>query len=276
MRFTGGDSLTGLRKLVDDVFMKNELKNGEGAYEISYCKAGRSGYSFGPVQWDLRNNATIRQGMFTDILTNARDSNGNIIVDANTRNDILNKVATTGFLSFNQSNLVNKALSSNYGVQKINETYLTEIDTAISKIDGVINKVTDLENKAFLQTDIGRLFLIDYNNQFYIATDGQMERFLQGERVILGYGKSVQMIGDLGIQDLISIYLTTKYGQDNPGDLIRRFSNILEEVGISNILLTAEDAKFLAEDLRDLLGKSYSRIIFRNEDNWGIRNLIFE
>ena len=34
MRFAGGDNLTGFKKLVHDVFMKNELKNGEGAYEI--------------------------------------------------------------------------------------------------------------------------------------------------------------------------------------------------------------------------------------------------
>ena len=189
----------------------------------------------------------------------------------------MNKVATTGSaLTSNQKTLVDQALSSSYGIQKINEAYLTELDTAIIKIDGVISKVTDATNKAFLQTDFGRLFLIDYNNQFYIAPGGEMEQFLQGGLVTLGYGKTVSVNGNLGIEDLLNFYLRTKYGQDKPGDLIRRFSNVLEEVGISNILLTAEDAKFLAEDLRELLGKSYSRIIFRNDDNWGIRNLIFD
>jgi hypothetical protein len=43
MRFTGGDDLTGFKKLVNQTFMENELKDGEGAYELNRCKAGRSG-----------------------------------------------------------------------------------------------------------------------------------------------------------------------------------------------------------------------------------------
>ena len=275
MRFTGGDNLSGFNRLVHNVFMKNELNNGEGAYEISYCKAGRSGYSFGPVQWDLKSNPAMRQGLFTDILTNAKDSNGNIIIDLNTRNSILNHVAGNGSLSPGERNLVNQALSSSYGVQKINEAYLTDLDTAISKIDGVINKVTDPEDKAFLQTDLGRLFLIDYNNQFNISSNGPMEKFLQGQEVELSYGKKVSIKGDLGIEDLLNFYLTTKYGQDHPADLIRRFSNDLEELGINNICLTQEDAKFLAENLQGMLGKNYFSIIYNNPDNWGMRELIF-
>lgn len=90
MRFTGGDNLTGFKKLVNDAFMNNELRNGEGAYEISYAKSGRNGYSFGPVQWDLLKNhdigynLTARQ-LFTDILGNAKNSNGNVIIDEDTR-----------------------------------------------------------------------------------------------------------------------------------------------------------------------------------------------
>jgi len=285
MRFTGGDNLTGFKKLVHDVFMKNELRNGEGAYELSYAKAGRSGYSFGPVQWDLLQNHEIKKNelfardLFADILTNAKDSNGNGIIDTDARNNILNKVATTGFLTPNQRNLIKDALSSSYGVQKINEAYLTELDTAITKIDGVINKVSDPENKAFLQTDLGRLFLIDYNNQFNISPNRQMERFLQGELVALGENKVVwvQIKGKLGIEDLLNFYLNTKYGQDHPEDLIRRFSNILEQEGVNNIPITREDAKFLAEDLLDILGKKYLSCIYdKYNDNWGIRDLIYK
>gem|GEM_PF-5567755 len=103
-----------------------------------------------------------------------------------------------------------------------------------------------------------------------------MERFLQGELVALGENNvvRVQIKGKLGIEDLLNFYLNTKYGQDHPADLIRRFSNILEEVGISNISLTQEDAKFLLTGLDALLGERYKQIIEVSLDNLGIRNLI--
>ena len=283
MRFTGGENLTGFKRLVNDVFMKNELKNGEGAYEISHAKAGRSGYSFGPVQWDLLQNHEIKKNelyardLFTDILTNSRDANNNLIFNNNaTIQKILEEVSKTNGNISSHRELINRALESIYGVQKINETYLAELDTAITKINAVISRVSDPENKAFLRTDLGKLFLIDYNNQFNITLGMQMERFLQGELVALGENNVVwvQIKGKLGIEDLLNFYLNTKYGQDHPADLIRRFSNILEEVGISNISLTQEDAKFLLTGLDALLGERYKQIIEVSLDNLGIRNLI--
>lgn len=62
MKFTGGDNLTGFKKLINDIFMRNELYNGDGGYEISHAKAGRSGYSFGPVQWDPSTGHIIKKG----------------------------------------------------------------------------------------------------------------------------------------------------------------------------------------------------------------------
>ncbi|MFB3884943.1 MAG: calcium-binding protein [Thermodesulfobacteriota bacterium] len=287
MIFTGGDGLTGFKRSVHKVFMNNELKNGEGAYEVSHAMAGRSGYSFGPVQWDLLNRPDSRT-IFTDILKNGRDSGDDLIFDSDgdgiigdtetkAINDIISVVTTKGeTLDKDQRDLINGCLSSTYGIRKINEAYQTELDTAITKTDGIINKVADTENKAFLQTDLGRLFLIDYNNQFNISPNKQMERFLQGETVIVGENPPVQVKinGNLGIEDLMDFCLNTKYGQNHPGDLIRRFSNILEEVGVNNISLTQEDAIFLLTGLDSLLGERYKEIVMLNSDNWGIRNLI--
>ncbi|MGI0025958.1 MAG: hypothetical protein ACREA4_12560, partial [Nitrososphaera sp.] len=53
----------GFKKLINDVFMRNELYNGDGGYEISHARAGKSGYSFGPVQWDPLNEHTIKEGL---------------------------------------------------------------------------------------------------------------------------------------------------------------------------------------------------------------------
>jgi hypothetical protein len=277
MRFTGGDNLTGFKKLVHQVMMQNELRNGEGAYVISHAKAGRSGYSFGPIQWDLLNNETGVE-IFTDVLTNAKDLNNSLIFNSQNKNAVLNSVTSQGSsLTIEQINLVNQALSSSYGVEKINESYLVELDNAIIKIDSVINKVTNPENKAFLQTDLARLFLIDYNNQFNISPNKQMEKFLQGQTVSLkGYTTySVDIKGNLGIEDLLNFYLHTKYGQEKPGDLVRRFSNIIETVGINSIPLTSEDKKFLMHDLTKILGKRFDSIINdKKGDNWGIKSII--
>jgi len=51
-KFTGGNDLTGLGKLYHEIMMKNELRDGFGAYELSYAK-GKSGLSFGGNQMDM-------------------------------------------------------------------------------------------------------------------------------------------------------------------------------------------------------------------------------
>ena len=224
MRFTGGDSLTGFRKLVHQIMMQNELRNGEGAYEVSHAKAGRSGYSFGPVQWDLLSNHLIKNDpdpnnriyarqAFDDILANAKYTDGSLVFDDNSRTSVINKVVTKGaVLTEDQKSLINDALESDYGIREINDLYPIELDNAITKIDSIISNVADPGSRAFLQTDIARLFLIDYNNQFNINTGskGEMKRFLDGESVLLGSGYKVQVQGNLGVEDLLTFYLKTK------------------------------------------------------------------
>lgn len=39
--------------MAHEVLMKNELNDGQGAYEIQHARLGKSGWSFGPPQWDL-------------------------------------------------------------------------------------------------------------------------------------------------------------------------------------------------------------------------------
>jgi hypothetical protein len=59
VRFTGGDNLTGFAISVHRVLIQNELPgNTAKAYELSNA-GGRSGYSFGPLQWDLKANHEI-------------------------------------------------------------------------------------------------------------------------------------------------------------------------------------------------------------------------
>lgn len=58
-RFTGGDNLTGFALSVHRVLIQNELsKDTAKAYELSNA-GGKSGYSFGPLQWDLLKDHRI-------------------------------------------------------------------------------------------------------------------------------------------------------------------------------------------------------------------------
>jgi hypothetical protein len=268
IRFTGGDNLTGFKRKVHDVMMKNELWDGIGAYEISLCKASRSGYSFGPVQWDLLNNPSTRP-LFQNILAHE-------IADEASRKEIVDKVTTKGGrLSPREKGLVDLALVSTYGRSAIHAAYQTELDQKIAKVDSVINGVANEKNRAFLQTDLARLFLIDYDNQMpggIELPNGKMVQFLGGGSVPL-LGSWVKIEGDLGIEDLLSFYLMTKEGRERPGDLVRRFSNDIETVGIGNITLSTEDSKFLITGFSRVVGPRYNEII-KDSDNWGIRGLI--
>ncbi len=68
-RFTGGDDLTGIHKKYHDIMMKNELRGGMGAYELSWA-GGRSAPSFGGNQMDLGSNIKAPP-VFQEIVSNA-------------------------------------------------------------------------------------------------------------------------------------------------------------------------------------------------------------
>lgn len=293
VRFTGGDNLTGFAVSVHRVLIQNELPaNTAKAYELSNA-GGRSGYSFGPLQWDLKanheiddtpgNTLTARQ-LFLNILTNAQ-TGGVAIFTSQEITRIFNIVTTqrTG-LTQNDISKINDALQSSYGVQQIDAAYPRDIDTQIRKIDGIIQQFTSGADQAFLQSDFGRLFLIDYNNQFGIETSGpnaKLVQFLQRQPVTLGVPRPVSIQGDLGVEDLLRFYFSTTQGQNSPDGQMRRFSNVLE-VASGTFGITEEDSRFILGGLRNLLGsKVYDQVVIADLSlkgnrlgNDGIRDLI--
>jgi Ca2+-binding RTX toxin-like protein len=225
--FTGGSGLTGFKLKFHNVLMKNELNNGVGAYEISHAMAGRSGYSFGPVQWDLLKGRG--RSLFEDILTNSSVSG----MDEQAISDITDIVYTNGATfppGSTYMGLIDSALQSTYGIEQINAAYQTELDSIISHVDSVIDNVAYATDKSFLNTDIAKLFLCDYHNQFYISSNGLMDRFLQGQQVTFGGGAIIKS-GTLGVDDLLNAYLHTTYATNTQGlaDELRRFSNVVAQ-----------------------------------------------
>lgn len=121
-RFTGGDSFTGFKKMVNDVLMKNELAGGRGAYQIQNAKNTASGWSFGPAQWDLGSGNTTGTDAFKDILNKAVDASGTrILTDAQSQT-LYNAAVSNSALSTDQISQINLSLSSDYGRTTINNT----------------------------------------------------------------------------------------------------------------------------------------------------------
>jgi len=284
VRFTGGDNLTGFAISVHRVLIQNELPaNTAKAYELSNA-GSRSGYSFGPLQWDLKANHTIddtvlpnftAQDLFLNILTNAQIGGVAIFTQQEAQ-----KIST--YVSVNRSGLsaadfkkVNDALQSTYGVQQIDAAYPRDIETQIRKVDNIIQQFTSGADQDFLESDFERLFLIDYNNQFGISTSGsnaKLVQFLQRQPVKVGGGVPMSVRGDLGIEDLMRFYFKTTQAQNSPGGQMRRFSNVIEVAGVSNIGISDEDRKFLLADLRPLLGnRVYDRVVIADLDGKGHR-----
>ncbi|PKN20071.1 MAG: hypothetical protein CVU71_06860, partial [Deltaproteobacteria bacterium HGW-Deltaproteobacteria-6] len=281
IRFTGGDNLTGLKKLLNDMYMANELKNGYGAYEISHAQKGNSGYSFGPVQWDLKKNDAGRD-IFIDILANATDVNGNKIISTSIVETISGKIVKSGIegkLTLDERNVIDQALSSTYGINKINNAYSAALNEKIERIDAVIAAVDPPQYKKFIQNnDIVKLFIADVAVQFGTEVNNCLVTYLDGDAVKLPdlngiIGKTVQMSGEPGVEDLINFSLGTVYGQTNAGDLLRRFSNIIETVGVDNVPITNELTEFLKNIKSIISEKVYKRVI-KNKDNWGLVGIL--
>ncbi|MBN9287986.1 MAG: hypothetical protein BGO43_00570 [Gammaproteobacteria bacterium 39-13] len=178
-KFTGGNSLTGIHKLYHEVMMLNELWNGYGAYEVSYA-AGKSGISFGGNQMDMHDNKKTAE-KFTNILISATDNAGKhfftqgevkMIVGNEFVNLIQNGEVVLSMLGDNLAS-INAALSSVYGRARIDQLYVSEIKNGAEHIEKVIEKITNAAAKKFYDSDLGRVLLFDYHNQYDLKFDGR-------------------------------------------------------------------------------------------------------
>jgi len=225
-----------------EILTQNEL-GGASPYALSFA-GGRSGYSFGVTQLDVTNNPDALD-VFELILLNAKDSNGNYIIDDGDPNtprgtvdniqdrkvlDLLNKALNPAggtSLPVGSSNraLIDAALNSTYGRQQVEAADDVQLQLDIDAANRVIGLVAGAD-QAFLQSDIGKLFLCDYANQLDITVGGPLERFVQGQTV---FGITKQ--GTLGVDDLLNFYFRTLQARQTPHDPVRRFGNIAQFTG---------------------------------------------
>jgi Ca2+-binding RTX toxin-like protein len=289
INFTGSAEEKASKQKAFNVLKKNELE-GDSAYAIKFAgKNSKSGWSFGWTQFDVRNNEEAKKKL-TTILQNAKNSAGNYIIDdgdvtTTERKDdkkvkaLVDKAAmnSSTALSTDEKTLINSALSSTLGKDTIDGVVDSEIEKLLARAGEVANAAKQ-EYQDFLKSDIGKLFLVDYANQYGgIDADGPLEKFLQGDDVPTGVGY-VKVDGSFGVDDLLNFYFRQKYGAtQNATDPIRRFGNIAAETGYTPS--NAEEAKNVLRAFTFHLHKDgrYQQVKNANEQAlWNFANSVLK
>ena len=242
-RFTGGDHLKpedGLKYYIHQAMMVNELSGGHGAYKISNAEKAASGPSFGPIQYDIGGNDKGQQ-LLERIAREATDSKGNRFISDNEIKQMqihlykpFNKMSAEDKQVYqNLKPKLNQALASETGISLINQDYDKALDDKVKKVNNVISKITNPDNKKFLQSNMqAQVFIADIGNQYGGKVNRALEEFLSQSKedngVRLPGGRQVKVEGKLDMEDLKNFRMNTAYGVKHPSDARRRDNNIEE------------------------------------------------
>ena len=239
--FTGGDHLKpedGLKYYIHQTMMVNELSGGRGAYKISNAEKAASGPSFGPIQYDIGGNNEGRN-LLERIAREATDSKGNRFISDNEIKQMqihlykpFNKMSAEDKQVYqNLKPKLNQALASEAGISLINRNYDKVLDKKVGEVHKVISKITNLENKQFLQSNMqAQVFIADIRNQYGDKVNDALKEFLSQSKedngVRLPGGRQVKVEGKLDMEDLKNFRMNTAYGVKHPADARRRDKHI--------------------------------------------------
>lgn len=240
-RFTGGDHLKpedGLKYYIHQAMMVNELSGGRGAYKISNAEKAASGPSFGPIQYDIGGNNEGRN-LLERIAREATDSKGNRFISDNEIKQMqihlykpFNKMSAEDKQVYqNLKPKLNQALASETGISLINRDYDKALDDKVNKVNNVISKITNPDNKKFLQSNMqAQVFIADIRNQYGDKVNDALKEFLSQSKedngVRLPGGRQVKVEGKLDMEDLKNFRMNTAYGVKHPSDAHRRDKHI--------------------------------------------------
>ena len=128
--------------------------------------------------------------------------------------------------------------------------------------------VGSAEDNAFLSgSEVSRLFIGDFRNQFSNARNNDLRSYLQRNPVNQGTG-SIQIEGRVGIADILNFYFSTPYATGSIfglNDELRRFSNIIQVTGgvyqlPQDQAAREEEAKGLIRVYQDFLKSKQSQL----------------
>lgn len=234
--FKGGDNLKGIELDYHNIMMKNELKDGEGAYELSWADTPKSAPSFGGNQMDLAQNANGRK-VLLDIVTNAKDDFGKPFLsmgEIQNIEQILKKPelmvgkSSKKVFGHQDEKKIQLALQSKYGKQKIDAAYVEEITSRAKHVEKFIANIRNGPGLEFSDSRVGRCYLFDYDNQYGLSIGGALNKHLNGDVAVLKSGKVIPAFsGDefttVHFEDFLK---HMKYYEDNSEDVKRRLKNI--------------------------------------------------
>ena len=240
-RFTGGDHLKpedGLKYYIHQAMMVNELSGGRGAYKISNAEKAASGPSFGPIQYDIGGNNEGRN-LLERIAREATDSKGNRFISDNEIKQMqihlykpFNKMSAEDKQVYqNLKPKLNQALASETGISLINRDYVKVLNKKVGEVHKVISKITNLENKQFLQSNMqAQVFIADIGNQYGKKVNEALVEFLSQSKedngVRLPGGRQVKVEGKLDMEDLKKFRMNTAYCVKHTADARRRDKHI--------------------------------------------------
>lgn len=218
--------------------MVNELSGGRGAYKISNAEKAASGPSFGPIQYDIGGNNEGRN-LLERIAREATDSKGNRFISDNEIKQMqihlykpFNKMSAEDKQVYqNLKPKLNQALASETGISLINRDYVKVLNKKVGEVHKVISKITNLENKQFLQSNMqAQVFIADIGNQYGKKVNEALVEFLSKSKedngVRLPGGRQVKVEGKLDMEDLKNFRMNTAYGVKHPTDARRRDKHI--------------------------------------------------
>nr|WP_049347800.1 hypothetical protein [uncultured Neisseria sp.] len=260
-RFTGGDHLKpedGLKYYIHQTMMVNELSGGHGAYKISNAEKAASGPSFGPIQYDIGGNDKGQQ-LLERIAREAADSKGNRLISDNEIKQMqihlykpFNKMSAEDKQVYqNLKPKLNQALASETGISLINQDYDKALNDKVKKVNNVISKITNPDNKKFLQSNMqAQVFIADIGNQYGGKVNRALEEFLSQSKedngVRLPGGRQVKVEGKLDMEDLKNFRMNTAYGVKHPADARRRDKHIEDVTALTREKPRTQTDKFHA------------------------------
>lgn len=180
-----------LLKACEETIFQNEVGGNRNlAYKFSDpdgLRTGKSGYSFGCSQFDIKNN----NDAVLFLLNECGFTEADITVLQEQRRDI--------------SHLEQKLFYCKDLVDEADRKHMAHsIDIVESRLESCNY---DIDHETFVH-------LVDYHNQFYISRNGKMHRFMQ-------------KCDHLDPQDILTFKLhNTLWGRKRPDDVKRRFNTI--------------------------------------------------
>lgn len=210
----------------------NELRKGYGAYELSWAEIGKSGPSFGGNQMDISVNAKGRE-ILLDIVNYAK-INGQDIFTKDEKNDIKTKLDKPEEMSSKRAEKVfgknaekiNTALSSEYGINKINSVYTEQVKEKAKHIEEIVNNIKHPGAKEFYNSDYGKTLLFDYHNQYHLDKDGPLNKYINGESITRANQELSLKSDSYSFKDHLAYMLGTTYAVNNAINVKTRLENI--------------------------------------------------